>query len=148
MQKSARNKMMDYLARRDHSEKELRTKLQRCDFSQEEIEKALDFAKANNWLPKSEELSEKVAQQLHQKKKGTAYINMYLEEKGLPPVMKDSQQELEKALLLAQSKWRPTESTKDLLQQKQKIARFLGNRGFDMETIHQVFHQLERTHHS
>ncbi len=74
--------MMDYLARRDHSEKELRTKLQRCDFSQEEIEKALDFAKNNNWLPKSEELSEKVAQQLHQKKKRYGLHQYVLGRKG------------------------------------------------------------------
>jgi regulatory protein len=137
--KSAIDKTMDYVARRDHSEKELRQKLS-LRFSSEEIDKAIEFAKQKKWLASTDDellvFSLKVAEALHRKKKGINYINNYLKKKGLPPIKKDSERELEKARSLL--------GLKKL--QLQKAQRFLSSRGFDFETIHKslkVKHDLD-----
>ena len=130
---------MDYVARRDHSEKELRQKL-RLRFSQDEIDQAIEFAKQKKWLASTDEellmFSCKVAEALHRKKKGIVYINHYLKKKGLPPIKKDLDRELEKARsLLGAKKLQP-----------QKAQRFLSSRGFDFETINKslkVKHDLD-----
>jgi regulatory protein len=139
--KSARNKMMDLLARRDHSEKEIRTKLEENEFPSEEIESALQYGRDHNWLPQSEEqnveLSEKMAQSLHRKGKGAIYINHFLEEKGLPPIAQDPDIELEKARQLLENKpsLKAFSDPLQRLKHKEKLMRFLSARGFSLETI-------------
>lgn len=136
---SARNKMMDYLSHREHSETELREKLQ-SHFSLEEIESAIAYGKDHGWIPNSEAsaqaLSEKTAETLRRKGKGQVYINNYLEERGLPPVRYDDTEELDKALALVKNKF---SDLKDMdLSQKAKVGRFLTSRGFDSEVIRKV----------
>ena len=129
--KSAINTLADYLARRDHSEKELREKLQRLSFTMDEIESAMNAAKRQNWLLPPEELSQKVAQQLRQKKKGTLYIQNYLRQKGLPSVICDEGEELARALEIV-----------DSISNRDKAARMLHNRGFTSSIIAQVISQI------
>lgn len=144
--KTARNKMMDFLARRDHSEKELRDKLKR-DFSAEEIEKAIQYGKDNHWLPNdaagNEKLSLKTADVLHRKKKGAQYINQYLNKKGLPPVKSDPSLELEKAWSLVKNKYSEIEdlSLDEKKKAKAKLGRFLVARGFDLEIVRKVIYE-------
>ncbi|HVK62493.1 MAG TPA: hypothetical protein VM432_13125, partial [Bdellovibrionales bacterium] len=67
--KSAREKVMDFLARRNHSELELRQKLSRT-YPEHEVEEAIAFAKENNWMAQPEELAERVAIELGRRNKG------------------------------------------------------------------------------
>lgn len=136
-QTSAKVKLMDFLARRDHSERELIKKLLR-HFSVEEIEEAILWARQHGWLAPADKISKKVADTLHRKHKGIFFINSYLREKGLPSVPKDSQVELEKARHLVKNKTRLLKPGTD---GKQKLSRFLASRGFDGETIRKALHE-------
>jgi hypothetical protein len=46
--------MTEYLSRRDHSEKELRTKLSKF-YSAEEIQIAIEYGKSRKWIPDTPE---------------------------------------------------------------------------------------------
>ncbi|MCB0378571.1 MAG: RecX family transcriptional regulator [Bdellovibrionales bacterium] len=127
---------MDYLARRDHSEKELREKLGER-FPIEQVEEALEKIKERGWLIPPEELSEKVALSLHRKHKSHFYILNFLRKKGLPPVEKSEDLELEKAQHILQSK---VKKEGDL----QHLRSLLLNRGFDTDTIRKVIHEVRR----
>lgn len=128
---------MDLLARRDHSERELRQKLSK-HFSTELIDQAIEHFKERGWLPNTQEqtleLSQKVAGSLHRKKKGLLYINQYLQQKGLPPIAMDESLELEKANALVKNKLAKA-------QDRDKLGRFLKSRGFDNSTIRKVIYQ-------
>lgn len=143
---TARNKMMDLLARRDHSEKELRQKL-KGKFTSEEIDLAVEYGKQGRWIPDTVEtrsvLAEKMAGALHRKGKGIRYINGYLAEKGLPPVAADPMEELEKARALVDNKFSDVETSdrKKAAKQKAKIGNFLMSRGFDMEVVRKVIYE-------
>lgn len=144
---TARNKMMDMLARREHSEKEIRTKLKEKDFSDEDIDQAIEFGRSKNWLPNNDEslqkLSEKTADAFHRKNKGILYINNYLSEKGLPPVQTDSSLELEKALAVVKNKKLDLEDLddKEAEKTKAKLGRLLVSRGFDMDVVRKVIYE-------
>lgn len=143
-QPSASTKMMDYLARRDHSEKELRKKL-KTRFTPEEIDKAIEYGKANGWIPDTPEglqnLAEKTAAALRRRGKGTMYINQYLKEKGLPPVKPDVVEELEKARELVKNKFSNV-SEMDR-KEKAKVGRFLMSRGFNLDIVRKVIYESE-----
>lgn len=139
----ASHKMMDYLANRTHSEKELRTKLQK-HYTPEEIENAIEYGKTKGWIASTDEalndLSQETAAALSRKGKGADYINQFLQEKGLPQIKADSSSELEKARQLVENKFDPLDnpSREEREKRKAKIGRFLMARGFDMETIEKI----------
>ncbi|MGZ3795863.1 MAG: regulatory protein RecX [Pseudobdellovibrionaceae bacterium] len=166
----AKKKVMDLVALRDHSEKELRTKLrtyfkrnfqyrqrlakkQGRDLSEEfasqqeeindAIEGAIEFAKSHQWICKPEDLAEKMATMLHRKKKGISYINNYLKEKGLPSVPQDRDLELEKALALVKNKYSDFSqlSFEEKKKEQARVGRFLVSRGFDSETVRKVIYE-------
>ncbi len=126
-------KAMDFLALRDHSRSELRLKLSRSEFSPEDIEAALDHSEASGWLLPPQALSEKVAEELHRKKKSHDYIAHYLQQKELPPVARDTERELEKALSALGGRFSPLSNPSTV--DKKQIMVFLQNRGFDEDTI-------------
>jgi len=130
-------KAMDFLARRDHSELELREKLQR-HFSLEEIDTVILEVKERGWILPPQELSDKVNEQLHRKNKGYLYICHFLRKRGLPEVARNPDIELEKALSLIESKH------SEFLNKPNKLASLLKNRGFDTETIGKVIHEIRR----
>ncbi|MCM2281342.1 MAG: recombination regulator RecX [Bdellovibrionaceae bacterium] len=140
--KSAREKVMDFLARRDHSELELRRKLAPW-YEAREIDEAIQFAKESKWMKPPEELAETVASQLGRRGKGTRYIQRFLRNKGLPSVRKDAGIELAKALDLIQIKLRREPPFE--YDEHAKIARLLKNRGYDDETIRSALHAREKT---
>ncbi|MCK6597058.1 MAG: recombination regulator RecX [Bdellovibrionaceae bacterium] len=138
---SIKKRVMDYLAKRDHSEKELKLKLSRLRswenkkqplYSKEEIEAVLLWAKTNKWLVAETALAERWSQALDRKKKGIHFINAYLNQKGLPPVKKNEDVELEKAIELLKRKIGQRSVDLSL---KIKLKRFLLSRGFDSNTI-------------
>lgn len=156
---------------RDHSEKELRTKLreyfrrniqyrkrlakkQNRAFTEdtdeanqqeitEAIEAAIEFAKTNNWLGDAGQLSEKMASMLHRKNKGIGYINNYLKEKGLPAVSADRDLELEKALTLVKNKFSDFSELpfEEKRKEQARVARFLASRGFDSDIVRKVIYE-------
>lgn len=138
--------MMNYLARRNHSEKELREKLE-SQYTPEDIENAIAYGKSKGWIPDSEQdliaLAEKTAADLRRRGKGSEYINQYLEQKGLPAIKSDSMDELEKARQLVKNKFTPLESPTDREQEKYKakMGRFLVSRGFDTEIVRKVIYE-------
>lgn len=138
---SIKNKIMEYIARRDHSEKELKTKLRRLKgyqdkkkarYSAVEIEQGIEWAKLNKWLKPSEQLAESVARALHNKSKGIRYINAYLTQKGLPRQSMDEDQELKKATQLIRKRIVNKLVDSNL---KLKLTRFLISRGFPQNII-------------
>ncbi|AFY00198.1 regulatory protein RecX [Bdellovibrio bacteriovorus] len=139
----AKKKVMDMIARRDHSEKELRTKLKE-KFSDEEdvgdiIDEAIEFAKDNRWLGDPVDLAHRLADMLHRRNKGIYYINNYLKEKGLPAVETDRALELEKALAIVKNKY--DEDHKFSRDEKARVGRLLASRGFDSETVRKVIYE-------
>lgn len=137
--RTARHRVMDMIARRDHSEKEIRTKLADKEHTPAEIEDALDYARDNRWLAEPEVISERMANFLHRRNKGVIAINHKLREKGLPSVASDPEQELEKALYLAQTKWSKEEPPDRSM--RDKIGRFLLSRGFEPSIVRKVIYE-------
>ncbi|MDG0817046.1 regulatory protein RecX [Bdellovibrio svalbardensis] len=140
---AAKRKVMDLIARRDHSEKELRKKL-REKFSDEEdgmeaVEEAIAYAKDNNWLGDPVNLAHRLADMLHRRNKGIYYINNYLKEKGLPAVETDRALELEKALAIVKNKY--DEDYDFTREDKARVGRLLASRGFDSETVRKVLYE-------
>lgn len=156
--KSAKTAVMDFLAKRDHSPRELLTKLSKR-YSIEEAKEAIEWAKENNWIAADEVLSEKFSHHLHLKKKGIRYINAKLNQRGLPRVHPDEDLELKKAIDLIENKKIFKESLSALVSKKNlktenkyeskdefeklkaKIGRFLVSRGFDMTIVRKVVYE-------
>lgn len=128
----ALNKILLLLARRDHSEKELRSKI-KDQFPPEAINTAIEEAKNKSWIKPPQFLSIEVAKQLMSRNKGELYIQNYLRRKGLPPVTIREEEEKQRGLDLLNLKFPGWSSF--TLQDKQKPARFLQNRGFTVGTI-------------
>jgi regulatory protein len=138
---SVKDKIMDYLARRDHSELEIKQKLsKKGDYTPEEIAEGINWARQHNWLPEPEVVSQKVADTLHRKYKGIHFINQYLREKGLPTVGRNDELELEKARYLVKNKASLRRKTEKATV-KVRIARFLSSRGFDGAVIRRIVHE-------
>lgn len=135
---------MDLLARRDHSEKEIRDKLAE-KFSALEIEAAIEYARENRWLPEPKVMSDRYAGAMHRRNKGIRSINRKLKEKGLPAAVADGELELEKALRLAETKLYgrgPAEDGKPLDRAaREKIGRFLLARGFEPAIVRKVVYE-------
>ena len=132
---------MEYIARRDHSEKELKAKLRRLKdfqdrkksrFSVDEIDQGIEWARVNKWLISGDQLAVSVARTLHGKKKGIRFINAYLAQKGLPSQSMDEELELEKAIKLIHRKILNKSIDSNL---KLKLTRFLISRGFPSNII-------------
>lgn len=138
-----REKIMEYLAARDHSERELIRKLKRREYEMEEIRVAIDQVAEAGWLKPPEQLSEQVANSLSRKKKGISYINNYLRERGLPPVKPDFDNELRKAAEIARQIHRT--NVKLDKSSRDKLARKLASRGFSMDVIHKALKSLNES---
>lgn len=136
--KSALDKIIDYLSIRDHSEKEIRTKLSAKEYEAEEIDEGIELAQEQGLMIEPEKLSENVCDQLHRKHKGILYINQYLKSKELPSVAPDWDLELQKAteLTMKHMKKNPPYT----IEEKQDIYRYLTNRGYADQTINKLIH--------
>jgi regulatory protein len=141
-----KQRVVELLSRRGHSELEIRNKMSRWA-TEEEISFAIKFAKSFRLIPSSPEeetqLSEQFAQSYHRKNLGALKIQQKLTEKGLPKVKIDPELELKKAThLLATRRLR---SKKALT--KPQLIRYLLNKGFSLEIAlkaFQTFQTLDR----
>lgn len=137
----AKKRIMDYIAKRDHSEKELRQKLNPfCE--KETIDQAITWAQEQNWLALPEILKEKFADQLHRRGKGIRTINQKLKAKGLPTTKSDFNTEILKAKKLVFAKWSSHDfqglDFNESQKLKAKIMRFLIARGYESEIVQQI----------
>ena len=140
----AKKKLMDFVARRDHTEKELAKKLARyCDA--ETIQKTLDWATKQNWLASPEKLRTQFVTQLERRGKGIRQINQKLKELGLDSVKSDKNSELKKAKKLVLTKWSIDcfrgLDYKEIQKLKAQISRFLISRGYESDTINLILNK-------
>ena len=131
-------KMQNFLSRRDHSEQELKTKLLK-HFTAQEVEEAIALAYEKKWLKSPVELAHQLAEELHRKKKGWFYILNSLKQKGLPEITCDEEKEEEKCRWWIERKFSAIKSNS--LVEKQKVIRFLANKGFTQSVSHKVFQE-------
>lgn len=137
----AKKKIMDYVAQRDHSELELRLKLEPiCNALI--LDQALSWALQQKWLASPDQLKEKLAEFFHSKGQAVSLINEKLATKGLPAIESTFQSELIKAKTLATSKFSldcfKSLSFAEASKLKAKILRFLAARGYELEMIEQI----------
>lgn len=129
-----------YLAMRDHSETELRTKMRRR-FDSDMIEKAISFAKDRDWLADPEKIALRTTEELSRRKKSHRYIQNSLRKRGLPATRADSEGEIEKIRQLLRSKF---VLDADLsYEEKTKAYRFLRYRGFEDSLIRKVLNEKQ-----
>ena len=135
-------KIKTYLSYRVHSEYELKRKLTK-NFDKQEIEKAIQVAKQNKWIPEPEELACQLADELHRKKKGWLFIQAALKKKQLPPTHKQEEQEEEKCQWWLEKKFGKMQN----LSQKEinKIYHFLSYRGFEERIIKKIVHEYKKS---
>lgn len=127
-----------WLARRDHSEHEMRQKLSRY-YTPEVVERVIVEAKESRWILPPAELAQKWFETLNRRKRSHGYIQKVLKKHRLPDVSRDRDAEFEKCLLLVETKFKKTANF-DRIEQG-KVARFLQYRGFDSETIRRVIYE-------
>lgn len=82
--RTAYDRMVDLLSRRDHSTMELKSKLKKAGHVPEEIESALEAARLQQWLPDETILAEREAGRLARAGKSPTQIKSWLTKKGLP----------------------------------------------------------------
>lgn len=129
------DRIATYLASRDHSVRELRTKLQR-HFEPKVIEQALAIAGEYNWLADPMTLAVQIQEQLYRRGKGHNYIVNQLRKKGLPEVSLQSDLEAETAARVLNSKYPNWQSFDS--KQIGKAYRFLLSRGFTPSIVFEL----------
>jgi len=138
---------MDFLARRNHSELELKQKLSRR-YDMAEVEKAIEYCREHNWLTWPESLSEQAMNALHRRKKGFLFIRQYLKQKGLPVPERNHEMEVQKARELLQRKVGLQQEFIDAnakMKFRMKVVRILKARGFEDEVIRKVLYANDRS---
>lgn len=141
MGRSAKQLAVKLLARREHSETEIRQKLQQRDFSPTEISEAIVELRKGGWLS-DERFAEAYIRSRRLKGFGPVRIAMELKERGV-------EEAIVSALLLVdddiwvqtleqeyQRKYRGV--AYEDYQEKARRMRFLQYRGFPLDQIHEV----------
>lgn len=132
VKKSAKDRLLGYLGRRDHSERELRRKLS-IYHEPDEIDKVIEWSKEHELLLTPEKMAEKFREHLDRRNKSHLYTLGYLREKGLPAVAKDPEIEFQKAKKVVQKKTYPS---------REKALASLQRQGFDGVTIRKVIYEV------
>lgn len=140
---SLRGRALGYLARREHSRVELRTKLRRHAGPDDDIEALLDDFVARGWLSE-QRLVEQVVN--HSKRFGAARVLNDLRRRGVDPALVGEAARPLKAgeLAVAREVWQRRfgvlpASAEDRMRQ----VRFLRNRGFSGATIARVLKGID-----
>ncbi len=136
--KSAFNRLVHYLSRRDHSVRELSQKLARYhEF--DEVAAAIRKADDLKLLPDPNIFAQKLSLSLLARGKGKLYISAYLKKKGLPGAVIPLEEELERARKLVSHQL--NFSAPYTLKEKQKVFRYLNNRGFASNVVKMVMNE-------
>lgn len=138
----ALNKAADILARRNHSEKELRDKMSKF-FEPQLIDDVIKEAWERRWLLPPDELAQSAAKSWSRSNKSAGYIREQLKRRGLPAVDIDEEEELQKMKALLEKKFRLTDSENPSLNYEERVKayRFLKYRGFSDGLIRKVIHE-------
>lgn len=138
---SAKSVAVKLLSRREHSAFEIRDKLQKRDFTEEEITQAISELQQGGWLS-DERYAEAYIRMRQQKGFGPIRIAMELHERGVEESIveafiddsEESWQQILERQYLKKYKNRPVEDYND----KAKRIRFLQYRGFSLDTIYRT----------
>jgi SOS response regulatory protein OraA/RecX len=120
-----------WLAMRDHSVFELKTKLSR-QFEDNVISTVLAEAEARGYLLPEEQIAKRLSEALSRRGKSAGYISAELRKRHLPEQEISSEDELEKARQLLVKKFG---AEKLSYEDRAKAYRFLKYRGFDDQWI-------------
>lgn len=132
--KKALDSITRYLAMRDHSLYELKSKLLRR-FDRELVENLLQEAKEYGWLGDEKQIAERLVLALERRGKSPRYIEAQLKKKHLPLPPMRSDNEVEIIERLIQKKFGVLGLT---FADKAKAYRYLKYRGFSDRAIRQV----------
>lgn len=136
------------LARRIHSEKEVRDKLRKKKFPHETIQKVIDRLYEMNLLNDAHFASALIRDKLKRTPIGKSALKSKLLRKGIAKETIDgvlSQTDLNSEALCtkaAEKKLKTLQKEPDAQKRKQKLSQFLMRRGFDWETIRTTFRTL------
>lgn len=139
---SIRESAMNYLARREHSRRELEQKLTRKEYSADEISDALDRL-VDDGLLSDARFAEAYVNARRQRGSGPIKIQMELKLRGVNDAIiiqyLDQQDPCWDELAHEVRCKRFTEALPDEYQQRMRQARFLQQRGFTHEQINAAF---------
>jgi len=139
-----KKRIVKIIARRDHSELELRKKLNNWA-SPEEVEFAVEFAKKNNLIPNTPEqqleLSKKFASFFSKQKMGALKIQQKLKAKGLPNIQMNLEEQIEQASQVLAT--RRSRSQKNLT--KPQLIRYLLSKGFSLYVSQKAISLIDPT---
>ena len=142
VQASIRNKAMDLLARREHSEYELRQKLKSRDYDVDAIDAALQGLKQDHLLSDAR-FAEAYVNHRFNAGVGPVKIRYELRQKGITDVLADEFLEPLSdrwdQLMMQQRIRKYGESIPADYAERMKQARFLQNRGFSPESVMRLF---------
>ena len=138
----ARNKAMDLLARREHSEQELRQKLKTRDFDADAIDEALQALQDDN-LQSDERFAESYVHHRFNAGLGPLKIRHELRQKGVSETLIDEfleplSDQWDELMTRQRARKYGDEIPNDYAA-RMKQARFLQNRGFSPESVMRLF---------
>ena len=142
LESSIRNKAMDLLARREHSEQELRQKLKTRAYDADAIDEALQALKADR-LQSDERFTESYVNHRFNAGVGPLKIRYELRQKGvsdeLADVFLEPLSDQWDELMTRQRARKFGAPIPDDYAERMKQARFLQNRGFSPESVMRLF---------
>lgn len=145
-QTNLRQRALDFLSRREHSQVELCQKLGRYSDDSHEITSIINELTANNW-----QSNRRFAEMLihsKQSKHGNAHLRQLLrqhqiDESDFADLLPDEETEVDTAVAILEKKFRQPEND---IKQRQKYNRFLLYRGFKQSTCHTAITRWQEEH--
>jgi regulatory protein len=141
-QTSIRKKAMDLLARREHSEQELRQKLRSREYAADTIDQVLQELKSDRLLS-DERFTEAYVNHRFNAGVGPLKIRYELRQKGISDLLVDEFLELLSdrwdQLMVQQRERKYGKTIPAGYAERMKQARFLQNRGFSPESVMRLF---------
>jgi regulatory protein len=132
-----KDKAMRLLARRDHSERELKSKLkQRGRFSDEDFGRVLEWLKDLGYMGDEQDLAGRWIKQWRSEGRGRMWITGKLRTKGLKaPDLRDDEDEETAARTFIDKKLRGKSLSSLSFDEKAKLSRSLISRGFSTSIV-------------
>ncbi len=118
----AKAEVFKLLSRRDYSEKEIREKLLKKGFSEEIVERVVEYIKEEGYI-NDRELGERLKELAIERGKSKLYLKKKLYQKGISSIEISYEEELEAAVNLLKKKYKKEKDYR-------KVLKFLINRGF------------------
>lgn len=128
------HRLASYLAARDHSLFELKSKLSRR-FDEDTVQRVLSAAHERGWLTSDEKIAGQLIRALERRNKSWRYIELQLRKRRLPVPPKTSGSEQAAIQALLEKKFGGVTLP---YEEKLKAIRFLKYRGFKDQEIKQV----------